>query len=217
MLPSVAYRRRPESINRLLYGILSQTFSSIGGFARLSHVVPEDELADLLADDSTSTKVMSPWKQNVYSRDSILFPNNLLEITRSSDLNVRSTERLSQLWSMSASHGVSWDELDDAFLCFHREYLRMEAEWTDNYDLLWDREYKKCESRLRTTLQGDDAQVTSLLNRRRGKVRRMTYTRLSRLRSKQVIKPFSLPAFTDYMKEFVSHRVAKREESEKRI
>lgn len=180
-------------------------------------LVPDDELADLMASDAKPSNVKSPWRDNIFNRNSILFPNVLLETSRSSDLNMRNADRLSQLWSMSNSHGVSWDELDDAFLAFHREYMKAENDWVENYAKRWDQEYANCEKRLRSTLQGDEAQITLLMSRRRGKVRRMTYTRLARLRNKEILKTFSLDRFTDYMRQMVSQRMAKREEAEKNI
>jgi hypothetical protein len=70
---------------------------------------------------------------------------------------------------------------------------------------------------LRASLKGDDAQIALTLNRRRGKIRRMTYTRLARMRNKEIIKMYSLANFINHMKEFGTRRVAKREQSERDI
>jgi hypothetical protein len=184
----------------------------------LSSVIPDDEIADLLSSEEVSSGYTeSPWKSEANDRDSILFPNGLLEATRSENMSARAADRLSHLWNISNSHGVSWDELDDKFLTFHREYLKAEQEWYDTLDQRWDEEYKKSEEQLRSTLQGDEAQITLILNRRRGKIRRMTYTRLARMRNKQILKQFSLPQFIDHMKRFVTYRVAKREQSERNL
>ena len=119
------------------------------------------------------------------------------------------------LWSTSSSHGVSWDELDEAFLAFHREYIQKENEWTEKYPELWDREYAESERVLRSSLSGDEAQINTILHRRRGKIRRMTHARLARMRFKDVVKPFHIRQFTDYMRSFVTERIIKRENIER--
>ena len=112
---------------------------------------------------------------------------------------------------------MSWDELDDEFLAFHREYLQAEQDWFDSLDSRWDTQYKKSEAMLRASLSGDEAQIALALNRRRGKIRRMTYTRLARMRNKEILKVYSLPRFIEHMREFAAQRVAKRELSERGI
>lgn len=159
----------------------------------------------------------SPWQSGDYSRDSVLFPSELLEATRSEPIASSSSARLSHLWSISSSHGMSWDELDDQFLAFHREYLQAEQDWFNSLDTRWDAEYRKSEELLKASLKGDDAQIALTLNRRRGKIRRMTYTRLARMRNKEIIKKCSLPNFINHMREFATRRVAKREQSERGI
>ena len=177
---------------------------------------PEDEIADLLTERSSQTGlVQSPWRTGDFPTESILFPNELLETHRSSEVPERNLDRLTHLWSMSSSHGVSWDELDDAFLSFHREYLKIEAAWAQNYETRFQEEYVKSGTALRSTLQGDEGLVALTMNRRRGKIRRMTYKRLSRERLRDVIRPFQLSAFKDYMRRIVSEKMAKREQSER--
>jgi hypothetical protein len=119
------------------------------------------------------------------------------------------------LWSTSSSHGVSWDELDEAFLAFHREYIQKENEWTEKYSELWDREYAESDRVLRASLSGDEAQINTILHRRRGKIRRMTHARLARMRFKDVVKPFHIRQLTDYMRLFVTQRIIKRENVER--
>jgi hypothetical protein len=123
-----------------------------------------------------------------------------------------------KLWSTSTSHGVSWEELDEAFLAFHREYIERENEWTENYNDLWEKEYKKSEDVLRISLSGqEESTINTILHRRRGKIRRMTHTRISRLRFKEILKPFHLRQFTDYMRGFVTRRMIKRELAERKL
>lgn len=181
--------------------------------------VPGDELADLISDSSEkpSSPVASPWKSGDFPRDSVLFPSELLETVREEPMTLSSSDRLAYLWSTSNSHGVSWDELDDAFLSFHREYLQAEHSWSENYDQRWEAEHQRSEDILRETLSGTSNEIALSISRRRGKVRRMTYTRLARMRNKHIIQPFNLCRFTEYMKRYVEQRVAKREQSEKAL
>lgn len=150
-------------------------------------------------------------------RDSSLFPSEALDASRSQPVELRNVERLKTLWSLSNSHGVSWEELDDAFLSFHRNYIKAENYWHEGYEARWATEYKRSEDVLRKTIGGDEAQVALAINRRRGKIRRMTYTRLARMRNKQVLKPFGLEQFSDHMKRFVEDRMLKREEAERNL
>jgi hypothetical protein len=187
---------------------------------RAVSTLADSDLADLVSESSKApndTTIPSPWKSSEFSRDSVLFPNELLEVHRRDPVPLKNAERLSQLWATSNSHGVSWDELDDAFLSFHREYLEAENRWVEKYGQLWEEEFRKSEEALRKTLSGTEAEVALTMNRRRGKVRRMTYTRLARLRNKQIIQPFSLSRFSEYMTQYVAQRVVKREQSEKNL
>ena len=178
--------------------------------------IQDDELADLLVEPSHSKGfVVSPWREGEYSRNSILFPNDLIESHRGIGVPPKNVDRLAYLWSISSSHGVSWDELDDAFLSFHRDYLKAETEWGKSYEDRFQAEYKNSMDLLRNTMPGEEAQITLALNRRRGKIRRMTYKRLSRMRLKEVIRPFQLSSFKQYMRDFVSVRVVKREQSDR--
>jgi len=177
------------------------------------------ELVDLvtLPDTKSTSVVESPWRSTAFNRDSSLFPSEALDASRSQPIELRNVERLTTLWSLSNSHGVSWEELDDAFLSFHRNYIKAENDWHDGYEARWATEYKRSEEVLRRTIGGDEAQVSLAINRRRGKIRRMTYTRLARMRNKQVLKPFGLDQFSNHMKRFVEERMLKREEAERNL
>lgn len=178
--------------------------------------IREDEIADLLVDgSSTNGLVQSSWKDDDFPTDSILFPSELIQTHRGIGIPTRNFDRLTYLWSVSNSHGVSWDELDDAFLSFHRKYLKSDTEWAQNYENRFQKEYVASSEILKKALPGDEAQVSLIMNRRRGKIRRMTYKRLSRMRLKEVIRPFQLSAFKDYMRNFMAQRVSKREQSER--
>ena len=182
--------------------------------------MPDDELADLMSDSAgapSSTTIPSPWTTNKFSTDSILFPNELLQSSRAAIVDVKAVDRLAHLWSLSSSHGVSWDELDDAFLAFHREYIQAENDWSEHHEEKWDFEYARSAEALRKTLSGEETDVVLTMNRRRGKIRRMTYARLARMRFKQVVKPFQLGPFTEYMKAFVSQRMVRREQAERAL
>lgn len=180
----------------------------------------EGEWADIVAhgeksDDSTS----SQWKSGQFTREGILWPSPLLENVRSEPIfGEYQTERLTTLWSLSNSHGVSWDELDAKFIDFHKDYIARESEWVAKYDSVWDTEYKRSEDELRRILAKtikDEAQLALTMNRRRGKIRRMTYSRISRIRFSEVLRPFHLKQFTALMRSFVSQKVAKREAHER--
>jgi hypothetical protein len=186
----------------------------------LTESIQPCEIADLLSSESSNdpgNKVDSRWGSGRFSRESVLFPSELIERSRSTSIDLKNVDRLELLWSLSMSHGVSWDELDEAFLSFHRDYLKTEHEWAEGFESKFTEEYTKSEVLLRKTVTGDEAQVALTMNRRRGKIRRMTYTRLARIRNNRVIKPFSLPAFKEYMKRFVEVRVAKREVAERSL
>ena len=178
--------------------------------------IREDEIADLLSEgSSTNGVVKSPWKDGDFPTDSILFPSELIQTHRSLGIPKTNYDRLTYLWSLSNSHGVSWDELDDAFLSFHRKYLKSDAEWAQNYEDRFQKEYVASSGILKKASPGDEALVSLMMSRRRGKIRRMTYKRLSRMRLKEVIRPFQLSAFKDYMRDFMAQRVSKREQSER--
>lgn len=184
----------------------------------VSTYMPEDELADLISTaDSSKTLSESQWVDGDFSRSSCIFPSPLIETARSEPIAAKNADRLAQLWSVSNSHGISWDELDEAFLSFHQEYLKAESDWLANYDSRWEEQYKHCEESLRKTLSGEEADIALTMNRRRGKIRRMTYTRLARLRNKEILQRFGLPEFSSYMKQLVSQRIVKREESERSL
>ena len=175
-----------------------------------------DELRDLIT-PTTSDDSESPWTTQSFPRESILWPNDILEASRSVPVHPEARERMINLWSTSSSHGVSWDDLDEAFLSFHREYIQKENEWTEKYSSLWDREYAESERVLRSSLKGDESQINTILHRRRGKIRRMTHARLSRIRFKEVVKPFHIRQFTEYMRALVTQRIIKRENIERTI
>ncbi len=172
-----------------------------------------DEIVDLVSNGSDL--VESPWQSGRFPRDSILWPNSDLEVIRSQPLHHDVRDRLVNMWSTSSSHGVSWDELDEAFVDFHREYVQKESEWSSNYQAVWDRQYTESERVLRSTLSGDESHINAIMHRRRGKIRRMTHTRMGRLRFKEVVKPFHIRQFTAYMRDFVTQRIIKREETER--
>jgi hypothetical protein len=199
-------------------GLKTETVTNTMRFYVVSPI-PEDELADLLISDlPDDTAVMnSPWISSQQNRESILFPSTLIELSRSEPVKASCVDRLTHLWSISNSHGVSWDDLDEAFLSFHRDYLSAEKGWIDNYEARWEKVYSDCDKQMRKSVDGDSGQVALAMNRRRGKIRRMTYTRLARLRNKEVLKPFNLTEFCKFMREYVSQRVAKREQSERNI
>lgn len=183
--------------------------------------MPEDELADLIGNQdreiSSSVLSESQWNTRYSQRNSAVFPSPLIETSRSKPMPDKNAGRLAYLWSMSNSHGVSWDELDEAFLAFHREYLKAENDWLASHESRFESEYKVCEERLRKTLSGEESQIALTMNRRRGKIRRMTYKRMARLRNKEILQPFGLPQFSAYMKQLVSQRIVKREESERTL
>ena len=180
----------------------------------LGPIFSRDELRDLVTPISSDI-CDSPWITQNFPRESILWPNDSLEAVRSAPMHPAVRDRMVNLWSTSSSHGVSWDELDEAFLSFHREYVQKENEWTEKYASVWDREYAESERVLRASLKGDEAQINTILHRRRGKIRRMTHARLSRMRFKEVVKPFHIRQFTDYMRAFVTQRIIKRENVER--
>jgi hypothetical protein len=175
-----------------------------------------DEIRDLMSPTGVDL-CESPWKLQNFPRESILWPNSLLDSYRENPMHPSVKDRLVSLWSTSSSHGVSWDELDEAFLVFHRGYIQKETEFTEKYPDLWNREYAESERVLRASCTGDEAQVNTVLHRRRGKIRRMTHTRMSRLRFKEVVKPFHMRRFTEYMRSFVTPRIIKREEIERKF
>jgi hypothetical protein len=191
----------------------------INGASPAIGTVSGTELVDLVSrPDTKSTSVVeSPWTSTAFPRNSSLFPSEALDASRSKPIELRNVERLTTLWSLSNSHGVSWEELDDAFLSFHRNYIKAENDWHEGYEARWAIEYKRSEDVLRKTIGGDEAQVALAINRRRGKIRRMTYTRLARMRNKQVLKPFGLEQFSVHMKRFVEDRMLKREEAERNL
>lgn len=175
-----------------------------------------DELRDLIV-HTPADMCESPWRFQKFPRESILWPNAILETFRGTPMHPSVKDRMVSLWSTSTSHGVSWDELDEAFLGFHRDYIKKETEFTEKYPDLWDREYAESERVLRSSCSGDEAQINTVIHRRRGKIRRMTHTRMSRLRFKEVVKPFHMRQFTEYMRSFVTQRIIKREEIERRF
>lgn len=176
-----------------------------------------DTVIDEVVNDSTEyvpLSVESPWNSGTFPKTSILWPSPELEAARSAPVD--DSSRLAELWSLSNSHGISWDELDEAFLEFHREYIAKEAEWIANYDSLWDKEYAESERVLRRSLVNmTDSEKTLVMSRRRGKIRRMTYTRISRIRFSQILKPFHMRQFIDKMRALVSNKVIQRETSER--
>ena len=182
--------------------------------------MPFDEYVDLLsAEDGepNSPSGVSLWSSNQFSHSAFLNANESIQMSRERPMCGDYKGRLSDLWKLSGSHGVAWDALDEAFLTFHREFIERQAEWVANYDAVWSREYKESERVLGESLKCEEPEKTLTLNRRRGKIRRMTYARMSRLRFSRVLKPFHHRQLNEYLNAFVTRRVLQREEAERSL
>ncbi len=203
------------------HGVSKSTMSpaKLGGKSCEFHLSNEELVDIMTSGKSSSGRTLSPWKAGNYPREGLLWPNLVLESTRGAHMSDSvSTDRLTQLWSLSNSHGISWDELDQKFIEFHKEYISREAEWVSQYENLWDTEYKKSEEGLKRILKktvADESQLALVLNRRRGKIRRMTYSRISRIRFSEVLRPFHLKQFMAIMKQFATNKIAQREANER--
>jgi hypothetical protein len=187
------------------------------GSTGLSHADVVDVLSESTSEGSIGGN--SIWKTQKFERNGLLWPSNSLEIARSVPVaDGVPSDRLATLWSLSNSHGISWEELDQKFIDFHKKYIDQETKWVSGYEELWQEEYEKSEKALRKILKktiSDESQLSLTLSRRRGKIRRMTYSRISRTRFNEVLKPFQLRQFVSHMRAHVTEKMIKREINER--
>eukprot|EP00927_Polykrikos_kofoidii_P025484 TRINITY_DN22874_c0_g1_i1.p1 TRINITY_DN22874_c0_g1~~TRINITY_DN22874_c0_g1_i1.p1 ORF type:complete len:371 (+),score=58.33 TRINITY_DN22874_c0_g1_i1:224-1336(+) len=190
---------------------------------------------DLRQDKST---IASPWGQMGFEHpdSNVLWPHRALSEHRSrpftlprghtSEVSTAEAEqlemnrsRLAALWRMSASHGISWDELDDAYVCFAQDGKRRYDEWSRKSDVGIKAVYEKDKARER---------AVGLLRRYCGKgskgpeerfpsaVRRL-HTRLYTRAKKEWLAPFRPGKLSKHLQQLVAARMLRRETHERAL
>merc|ERR1712232_331639 len=105
------------------------------------------ERAGLVEGDDDNLKLESPWgsEEFPHPESGVVFPHAAIDEHRSRPFFVpqgeampdgaamdnlqHNRERLTALWRLSSSHGISWDELDQAYVSFSKDGKARYDEW----------------------------------------------------------------------------------------
>jgi len=122
--------------------------------------------------------------------------------------------RLENLWGMSNSHGISWDELDAKFMQFAEQGWKREVSWNDNYWYWFRKAEQKARRRAakkkRLDLEGYPIQVSD------GYVKRLTWFYWKAWK-RVYLRPFKPGQLGKLMKDFCMKRTMRRESNERKL
>mmetsp|Transcript_96264 Transcript_96264/g.257428 ORF Transcript_96264/g.257428 Transcript_96264/m.257428 type:complete len:222 (-) Transcript_96264:15-680(-) len=110
-------------------------------------------------------------------------------------------ERLEGLWSLSSSHGISWDELDSLYVKFAQTGHARKKQWRDNYPQFLEEAQRRAGRRA----------SRQPMARKEKTWRHLHFTRLKR----QYLHHWRPGMLTRYMQQWVTCRMVRREMNER--
>jgi len=178
--------------------------------------------------DSTPGSLDSPWKEDFVAPDAIAWPHATLTEHRSRPFGLPRSigsardadhnalqlnrDRLCALWQLSRSHGVSWDELDQAYVTFAQSGKQRHDEWQRKQAfverrLAMERANHYVQQRF---CRGEATPMEKFPSRTRKLAGRL-YARAK----KRWLGPWRPGRLSGHMHQFVSARMARRETEER--
>jgi len=192
----------------------------------------EFERAGLPTDGGSET-LESPWggKDHPQPESNVLWPHSVLADHRSRPFDApvgvkagqqtrerlaETRTRLSALWKMSSSHGVSWDELDEAYVRFARSGKARYDQWAGPEGEAARRETKVSAEKAvgRFVPASETGQKMSVWEVFPSRVKRVQGRMYSR-RKKEWLGPWRPGQLTIHLQQLVAARMARRESAER--
>jgi len=140
--------------------------------------------------------------------------------------------RLQMLWQYSSSHGISWDELDEAYLQFaamgkqkHKEWIKGDesTQYTPKRLVAKDCAQKKAQklmARIYDKMEKEDIEKMASEDRLQtihsGRTKRLA-SRFYREEKKRLLYPWRPGRLEGYLQQFVAAKMLRRETAERRL
>eukprot|EP00933_Yihiella_yeosuensis_P028275 TRINITY_DN22096_c0_g2_i3.p1 TRINITY_DN22096_c0_g2~~TRINITY_DN22096_c0_g2_i3.p1 ORF type:complete len:225 (+),score=27.29 TRINITY_DN22096_c0_g2_i3:144-818(+) len=122
-------------------------------------------------------------------------------------------ERLTALWRLSASHGISWDELDQAYVSFASEGQSRYVQWSrgfENKGVLASRKKREAKDRAKAFFQRFAGRKNDPEERFPSRVKRLT-SRIYREEKRKFLGPYGPGRLSAQLQQLVAARMVRRE------